>query len=146
MTDVLKDRNDIHEIGPLDVSLVAEAKDGNVHVNGTVSVTIHFVCSRCLCEFTQRLDVPVDELLTRDQELADADEEDRIHLIQSNSIDLIPYVEENVVLAIPFVVLCQEDCKGLCIHCGQNKNEDNCGCKVEKLDPRLEGLKALKFD
>jgi len=41
--------------------------------------------------------------------------------------------------------VCSEDCKGLCAVCGQDKNVRDCGCVVERIDPRWEGLKALQL-
>ena len=40
-------------------------------------------------------------------------------------------------------VLCREDCKGLCPHCGKDLNEGPCGCEPRQIDPRLEALKKL---
>ena len=32
-----------------------------------------------------------------------------------------------LLMETPFVVLCREDCKGLCPVCGENLNEHDCG-------------------
>jgi len=41
--------------------------------------------------------------------------------------------------------LCREDCKGLCVHCGQNLNLASCDCAktAEKVDPRWTALQGL---
>jgi DUF177 domain-containing protein len=57
---------------------------------------------------------------------------------------LTPLVREQVLLALTDRPLCREDCRGLCPQCGANLNEKVCGCAVEKLDPRLSVLRALK--
>jgi len=57
-------------------------------------------------------------------------------------IDLDAIIQHQIILAIPFYPLCREDCKGLCPHCGINKNQETCQCSdKEFIDPRLSGLK-----
>ena len=36
--------------------------------------------------------------------------------------------------------LCQPACKGLCPHCGENRNETNCTCESKSADPRWSAL------
>jgi uncharacterized protein len=55
-------------------------------------------------------------------------------------IDLAPLVRELSLLDVPFNPVCRPDCLGLCIECGQNLNEGDCGCKTDDLDPRLAAL------
>ena len=40
-------------------------------------------------------------------------------------------------------VLCQDDCKGLCVHCGANLNVSPCSCESFVVDPRFAELRAL---
>nr|WP_295267812.1 YceD family protein [Veillonella sp.] len=40
-------------------------------------------------------------------------------------------------------MLCQDDCKGLCVHCGANKNVSPCSCESFVVDPRLAVLRTL---
>ena len=42
-------------------------------------------------------------------------------------IDLQPLVREYALLEVPINPLCRPDCKGLCIECGENRNEVDCG-------------------
>jgi len=49
-------------------------------------------------------------------------------------------VREQFVLAVPMKRLCRDECKGLCIRCGINKNRESCDCPVADTDPRLESL------
>lgn len=62
------------------------------------------------------------------------------------TIDLDPVLREQVLLALPVSVVCQEDCKGLCSTCGQDLNETDCGhSKVKEVDVRLAKLKDIKL-
>ncbi len=62
------------------------------------------------------------------------------------TIDLDPIIREQVLLALPVSVLCQDDCKGLCTVCGQDLNEKDCGCDRKVVDVRLAKLKDIKLN
>lgn len=62
------------------------------------------------------------------------------------TIDLDPIIREQLLLALPLTVLCQEDCRGLCARCGQDLNERDCGHGgVKEVDVRLAKLKDIKL-
>jgi uncharacterized protein len=60
-------------------------------------------------------------------------------------IEMDPFVREQLLLALPVSVLCREDCKGLCMICGNNLNERECGCERKPVDVRLLKLKDIKL-
>jgi len=43
-------------------------------------------------------------------------------------VDLDPDIREEIMLDYPIKALCNENCKGLCLKCGKNKNEGGCNC------------------
>jgi uncharacterized protein len=49
-------------------------------------------------------------------------------------IDLTSEIFDFAQLTIPMKRLCYDDCKGLCIVCGANLNEKDCGCDRTKVD------------
>ena len=51
--------------------------------------------------------------------------------------------KEQVLLSLPMRAVCREDCKGLCPHCGINRNRETCDCQAAKVDPRWEALKKF---
>jgi uncharacterized protein len=57
-------------------------------------------------------------------------------------VDLAPYVHEAIVLSAPMVVVCREDCRGLCPSCGVNLNRETCTCRPNA-DPRWDALRKL---
>ena len=63
--------------------------------------------------------------------------------VTTEKLDLRPFLEEALLVFMPFAPLCDKDCKGLCQSCGENLNERTCDCKHEKIDPRFEALKDL---
>jgi uncharacterized protein len=66
-------------------------------------------------------------------------------LYEGTEVDLSPLIREQVLLALPTRPLCEDDCRGLCPHCGVNLNRTTCECRVENLDPRLEAIRSLKL-
>ncbi len=62
------------------------------------------------------------------------------------TIAMDPIVREQVLLALPVAVLCGSDCKGLCMVCGQDLNEKECGCERKVVDVRLAKLKDIKLN
>ena len=44
-----------------------------------------------------------------------------------STIELTDALSSALLMETPFVVLCREDCKGLCPVCGANLNEVDCG-------------------
>lgn len=139
--ELLKDRDDVNAASPLQVELSAYEIQGVIHVEGTAETVLSCICSRCLTSFQKDFSVSIHEKFTQDQEIVETDETENTHLISSDRIDLLPFIQENVLLEIPFIPLCNESCEGLCPVCGQNRNEHSCACKTENIDPRLAGLK-----
>jgi uncharacterized protein len=76
-----------------------------------------------------------------DVELADEDMNIASYL---DVIDLTQVVDEQVALALPMKILCNEECKGLCPRCGIDLNRGECKCRVETSDDRLLVLKDIK--
>ncbi|MFE5319642.1 YceD family protein [Paenibacillus sp. NPDC056579] len=141
LTDVLKNRTDLLSFGPLQVQLQARHDDGAAEVTGVLSIDVEQPCSRCLEPVKQRLEIPFHETFALAADESEPDDEDEdIHFVTDEKIELMPYLIENVLVALPYVPLCQEECQGLCPVCGTNRNEHACGCKQDTTDPRLAGL------
>jgi uncharacterized protein len=106
------------------------------HVNG------HWVaeCSRCLQPIDTWFDLELRELF----ESNPLDEE--TYPIDGETIDLEPAVRDVVLVELPIAPVCDVECLGLCVECGVNRNEIDCGHTGEVDDPRWSGLAALQFD
>ena len=101
------------------VTVTLSAKDAKV--KGRVSYKISGECSRCLekacCDVSE--DFEAEYSLTPGAEFP----------IRAGVIDLTVPVEDAIVTSCPLVILCSEDCKGICFGCGANLNIENCKCK-----------------
>lgn len=71
------------------------------------------------------------------------DEDDPFFITESHLIDLEQAIREYALIELPMQPLCQEDCKGLCPHCGANRNDGPCGCTDDESDSRFDVLKKL---
>jgi uncharacterized protein len=144
LNSAFEGRPDILDHRPVHVDLHARYEAGAVEVKGTLTVDLELSCSRCLTPFKQTIELPFRELFTQkpvEQEDGNPDDlPEDIHLVTEDKVDLEPYVVENVVMGLPYIPLCEEACEGLCPECGANLNLGSCGCKIEKIDPRLAGL------
>ena len=59
----------------------------------------------------------------------------------------VPLIVAALLLEVPLVPLCDDDCKGLCPQCGANLNEGPCGCSRDEADVEASPFAALKnFD
>jgi len=127
---------------------------------GTVSGSITAPCDRCLEDTEQAFASDVTWTFVHgaqdhhgaaasgedeEDEFEDLDD-DTVVPFDGQTIDLLPTVWEEVVLAMPAKVLCKEDCAGLCPRCGANLNRDRCGCGAATDDGHFstKGLAGLK--
>ena len=51
-----------------------------------------------------------------------------IDLKNQISIDLVPWIREEIMAEQPIRVLCRDECRGLCAVCGVNLNKNPCRC------------------
>ena len=134
----------------VDVKCRITKTSSTIFIKGNLSVLLGIYCSRCLEEvhlpvggdFAYTL-VPAKPETTEDWELQA--EELEISYYQGDFIDLTPIICEQIILQIPIKPLCSEECKGLCPHCGINRNEISCNCYLDFVDDRLAVLKNIRI-
>ncbi len=80
-----------------------------------VFLPFRLTCSRCLSDYDFDLERPV--------------EFDRVIAKNDFIIDLGQDLRTEIILDYPANPVCSEDCKGLCVNCGENLNEGKCKCK-----------------
>jgi len=120
-----------------------------VVVRGELKCHVRLQCSRCLKNFCSELSVQVDVVYHPVQELTEKDkreikgEELDTDFYAGEEIELVDLLREQIVLSLPMKPLCDDLCKGICLKCGTDLNENTCGCHVKDTDPRLEVLKKL---
>ena len=98
-------------------------------------------CGRCVVEFNQPLRAEFTDLYAFTPKLAS---DAGLVLPETGQLDLAPSIREELLLSLPINPLCRQDCKGLCLICGENLNETICNHEDDDIDPRLALLKSLK--
>ncbi|MBX7259822.1 MAG: DUF177 domain-containing protein [Candidatus Hydrogenedentes bacterium] len=143
------------DLGPVTVSGVFSHVDAEYIFHGRVSGTFLGICDRCLCGVEKPFDAeviwvfvhgsarsPLEEF--EDDEDEEFDEDSGVIMFEGVSINLAPATWDEVVLALPAKMLCNDDCAGLCPQCGANLNTAPCGCVPEPESGLSEtGLKGL---
>jgi uncharacterized protein len=122
---------------PIDVDVVLESLADGIVVTGSVGTCWTGACRRCLEPVDGPLQVNVRELYQHDPKDAEA------FAFGGEQLDLEPMVREAVLLELPLAPLCRPDCAGLCPECGANRNEGDCGHRLEVSDPRWAALEEL---
>jgi len=134
-----------------DVEFTGELfRDGSkTHVKGAIRAEIELDCARCLEPVTLDLDVPFEDVFV-DSSLEPTNDELEVReddldesLVIGGSVDMKEVIREQIILALPEMVFCGEDCRGLCDKCGTNLNLLDCKCKDDEIDPRWAALKNL---
>lgn len=118
--------------------MVVNSGDKELLVTGTVQGTAQATCGRCLDDFELPLAGEIEGYWLTENPGDDVPEdlaEDEFEVIgEDRQMDLFPFIQAALVLALPFVPLCREDCKGLCPQCGKNLNDGPCDCAPESGD------------
>ncbi|WP_158888897.1 YceD family protein [Amycolatopsis anabasis] len=130
----------------VEVDLMLESVVEGVLVSGTAVAPTTGQCSRCLDPISGEVEVELTELFAYPDSTTEATtDEDEVSRLVDDRIDLEPVVRDAVVLALPQVPLCTEDCPGLCTECGVKWVDLEPGHGHETIDPRWAAL-VERFD
>lgn len=98
--------------GPLEVEVLAVRDSGIVKVRVSLNATVALTCSRCLKDFKTALEKSFNLAYPIDLS-------EKVILLDDN-------IREELILSYPQKIFCRKDCKGLCIKCGADLNEEKC--------------------
>ncbi len=125
-------------------------RDGNrVRLAGEIKGHLQLECDRCLksvesaieAKFSREYVTAADYEAQHAVELSEDDLD--LSVFDGEIIDIDALVREELLLAAPDQVICQQDCKGICPNCGADLNATRCECANKEVDPRWAGLKEL---
>lgn len=135
--------------GPLSLSAHLTNAGDHVYVEGVIDGSFIRECVRCLKRYETYAEVPFtaayrlsdptartrgratkDHRRESDEERGSeaSDQEDDVYTCTADQIDLAEMLREHIILSTPMQPLCQEECRGLCPVCGQDRNEHTCRC------------------
>jgi uncharacterized protein len=127
--------SDVH----LDVRL--ESVMDGVLVSGTARATIAAECGRCLDPVNDELEVDLQELFAYDPAAA---QDEELPACVGDFVDLEPTLRDAVVLSLPVNPVCDPDCAGLCVECGEHLADLPEDHTHDQIDPRWAALDALR--
>lgn len=130
------------------IELIFKSEEvGKVHLTGSFRVVLEIPCDRCLKPLRKEINCEFDQWLFSEMyksKLGDEDAEADCFL-QGSEFDVYEFVNLCVLMNMPSKVLCKDDCKGLCPVCGQDKNENDCGCDSFVPDPRMAAIADIFY-
>ena len=114
-------------------------------ISGTITAHFSVACSRCLEDAVLALSGEVEGYYIFDDGAALADrQEDEFDMLPSDhTINLADLLYAAVLVELPVMPLCSQECKGLCTHCGANLNFEACNCAQDTID-EIHPFAALK--
>lgn len=127
-------------VAPCHVRVEYRQSHGTIHLDGRVATSLVTLCHRCLEPVRQDLNGEFEVMVRRGEHAAEEGDDVVTLPLHQHEVDLDPYVHEAVVLATPMLVVCREDCRGLCPSCGVNWNRETCACRPDA-DPRWDALR-----
>lgn len=131
----------VSEGATVSVDLLLESVVEGVLVTGTARASTSGQCARCLDPISSEIEVELTELFAYPDSTTDnTTDEDEVSKMIDDKIDLEPLVRDALVLALPLVPLCSEDCQGLCPGCGAKWADLEPGHGHETIDPRWAAL------
>jgi uncharacterized protein len=149
---------DIQQLGPLELKgraeLIVEHRGPkefvqDIRLRAAYKGNFEQLCARCLEPVQHPLEGQFDLIFrpggvdAEAGERAITEDETEIGYYEESGLLLEDAVREQVLLTLPGRTLCQEDCKGLCPHCGINRNLATCECVEKPIDPRLSALAGI---
>jgi uncharacterized protein len=119
---------------------------------GYVEAPLLVTCTRCLKLFPLQVKnnvqahfVPLAKQSSPGSEVEICKTDIEKEIYEEDRIDLHGPIRDQILLEVPLILLCQENCKGLCTGCGSDKNTDPCECVNNgEIDPRFAVLQKLK--
>ncbi|MGI6778357.1 MAG: YceD family protein [Acetivibrionales bacterium] len=115
--------------------------NGVLKLTGRLKVGYKTRCLRCLKEIECKLNIGIEENFVK----AGDEKDDDTYTYEGNYVELDKPIKDNILLSLPMKHVCSDACRGICPKCGCNLNKEQCECKEEQKDPRMEVLKDF-FD
>ena len=110
----IDDLEQLRPAGDIVYDLQCELLGEELLVRGTLRLACTCLCSRCG--------------QTYDTEFSEKAYCETFEITGFDTLDLTESVREGIILALPSYPICKEDCKGICLQCGQDLNAGPCTC------------------
>lgn len=143
VADIKSSNNDIRKIDFVQVKGMCTIDKEEIIFSYHITGELILPCARTLVDVPYPLDINATDVFTTAAFLTEEDEENEVHQVTGDELDLKPYIRENILLALPFRVFSDEKVieKGEGWH--YFTEESFTEKEKKKIDPRLEKLKIL---
>lgn len=112
-------------------------------VEGNISLKFKAECDRCLTEVPVTLELDFERIAASPDVTTEEEEIDDLSFMEGDHLNVETFVYNEILGNWPAKILCKEDCKGICLKCGQNLNIKDCGCDTFVPDPRMAVLQDI---
>src|SRR5690625_3119564 len=135
--------NDIRKIEPVEVDGFCTVDQDEFIFSYTIQGKMILPCARTLVDVPYPFSIEATEVFTTKQTLTEEEEEEEVHPITDDTIDLTPYIMQSIVLETPYRVFAE----GAKIESGDGwsfyEEDEHRKREEEKIDPRLAKLQVL---
>lgn len=148
LTELEQLNNDIRKIKSVTVKGYCIYKSGEFIFSLNIKGNLILPCARTLVDVPYFIDIQTTEIFTTSEQLTKEDEENDIHPIRGEVLDLLPVIKENIILDLPYRIFANDKTiENEAILEGNGwkivTEEDSVKEEKNSIDPRLEKLNAL---
>lgn len=122
---------------------ISSSDDGKVNVRGSFEPVLAIPCARCLKEVETAVKVDIDADFIEPDNCSEEDLMEQEEFMDGYELDTTKLINNELIMSLPMKILCKEDCKGLCLKCGYNLNDGDCGCDRFVPDPRMAAIQDI---
>ena len=136
-------------VSPLEINVELEhTGEGIIRGQGSYEVDLQVDCGRCLKPVPNHRENTIAGVFVPGDNTEEVEMKTGEYRVgyEGETLSLWELIRQDLLVGVPMQVICSEDCKGLCSVCGQDLNEEDCGHKQKKIDPRLAKLKEIKIE
>jgi uncharacterized protein len=143
---------DLRLTEPIDGRLKITRTNRGVFVDAQLATAIAGSCSRCLRDIEIPTQVEIHEEVVPAVDIAtgraldQSAEPEVVRLSDQHELDLGTLAADAISLNEPIAPLCEPDCPGLCITCGERLGPGHVEHDEPDIDPRLAALQAFRVD
>lgn len=111
-----------------------------------VEIDVVIVCGKCLASYFEKIRIPLAErqfFFERPKIIEDLSD---LFIVDKKrlTIDITEMLRQEILLHFPIINVCSQSCKGICPHCGKNRNKVLCECIDEEIPVENKPLSVLK--
>jgi uncharacterized protein len=142
LNELTKANTDIRRISPVRVKGQAVIDSKQAAFDFTISGEMTLPCSRTLVDVVHPFSISAKELFLFYG--SDEEEEDDVHVVENDVVDLTPIIKEEILLEVPMQIFADSDEKpGAAPQQGQDWQVVSEEEHENRVDPRLAELKKL---